>query len=88
MKLPEPEPQFRFCDRLWRLDFAWPDFMIAVEIDGGTYSGGAHVRGGGVQNDCDKRNRATELGWRVFRYTARDVRSGDAVKQISRMFGR
>lgn len=53
----------------WRFDFAWPHRKIAVEIEGGTWSGGRHTRGKGFEGDCRKYNQATVEGWRVLRYT-------------------
>src|SRR5687768_16750315 len=29
--------------RRWRFDFAWPELKVAVECDGGTFTGGRHV---------------------------------------------
>ena len=55
--------------RRWRLDFADPDTLTAVEIDGGEFSGGAHARGVGMANDYEKRNSATEMGWAIFQIT-------------------
>lgn len=55
--------------RKWRFDFAWPEKLIAVEIDGGTWSGGRHSRGTGFARDCEKLNAAALNGWRVFRFT-------------------
>lgn len=55
--------------RKWRLDVSWPDALVAVEIDGGTWSGGRHTRGKGFQEDCHKVNAAVALGWHVFRFT-------------------
>lgn len=40
--------------------------MIAVEIQGGVWSGGGHVRGKGYQNDCEKHNAGVMAGWKVF----------------------
>lgn len=56
--------------RDWRFDFAWPDAMVAVEVEGGTWTRGRHVRGGGFRGDCEKYNAACVLGWRVLRFTA------------------
>ena len=67
---PEPVREHRFCDRLWRFDFAWPDQMVAVECEGGIWSSGRHVRGNGFRKDVEKYNAALTLGWRVFRCTA------------------
>ena len=68
--LPVPETEYKFDHaRRWRFDIAWVGEAVAVEIDGGVYSGGRHVTGTGFTGDCIKLNRATELGWRVLRYT-------------------
>jgi very-short-patch-repair endonuclease len=82
--LPTAEREYRFDPvRRWRFDFAWPDFRLAVEVDGGTWSAGRHSRGPGFEADAEKLNAATALGWRVFRYTGTHVRTGYAVSQIS-----
>lgn len=57
-------------DRKWRLDFAFPSLLIAVEIEGR----GRHQTIAGVRADCDKYNRAAELGWRIFRFPATDIK--------------
>lgn len=85
-KLPTPEREYRFAaPRRWRFDFAWPDRMIALETEGGTWSGGRHTRGAGFEADCEKYNEATILGWRVLRVTAGQVTSGKAIAWIGRM---
>ena len=82
--LPKPVREYRFdASRRWRFDFAWPGFAIAVELDGGTHSGGRHVRGDGFERDVEKMNAATAAGWRVYRYTSGRVRSGFAVMQVA-----
>lgn len=55
----------------WRLDLAVPEYMIAVEFEGGGFvkGGGRHNRAMGAIADCDKYNAATVHGWRVLRYT-------------------
>ena len=86
LQLPEPVRGHKFHPRRkWEFDFAWPDKKIAVELEGGTWSGGRHVRGKGYENDCKKYNAAVELGWRLFRYTTKMVEDGDAVFQIERI---
>ena len=66
---PEPKREYRFCERRWRFDRAWPSAMVAVECEGGIWTRGRHVRGRGFERDCEKYNRATADGWRVFRLT-------------------
>ena len=74
--LPEPEREFRFHDvRLYRFDCAWPEHKLAVEIHGGTASGGRHVSPSGMKSDCDKANLALLLGWRVLTFTQTHIGS-------------
>ncbi len=81
--LPTPEREYRFHPRRrWRFDFAWPRYMLAVEVDGGIYSRGRHVRGAGFERDAEKRNAAVMAGWRVLHFTPRQVKSGAAVRAI------
>ena len=65
--------------RRFRFDFAWPEHMIAVEIEGGTYTQGRHVTGTGFAKDCEKYNLATLNGWRVYRFTTQMVKDGTAI---------
>ena len=75
-ELPSPRRELRFhAKRKWRFDFAWPGYRVAVEMDGGIFTGGRHSRGGPQYADgAEKRNAATMLGWRVLTYTTLDVR--------------
>jgi very-short-patch-repair endonuclease len=69
LDLPAPEREYRFDpERRWRFDFAWPSLKIAVEIEGGVWIRGRHVRPVGYLGDLEKYNRAVVLGWRVLRY--------------------
>lgn len=64
---------------------AWIDLKVAVEVDGGTWSGGRHTTGSGFQADCEKVNEAVLMGWRVLRFTSTHIKSGVAVQTIERM---
>ena len=55
--------------RRWRFDFAWPLFKVAVELQGGTFNRGRHVRPGGYAGDCEKLNAAQQQGWIVLWFT-------------------
>ncbi|CAJ0784694.1 hypothetical protein [Ralstonia chuxiongensis] len=84
-KLPVPVREYRFDpERRWRFDFAWPDQMLAVEIEGGTHSGSRHTRGAGFAADCEKYNAAVLAGWRLLRFTGAQVRGGAAINAVSR----
>jgi very-short-patch-repair endonuclease len=85
-KAPKAEREYRFCDRKWAFDFAWPAIKLAVEIDGGTASGKSrHSFGKGYEGDCDKLNTAVDLGWRVLRFSTNQVTTGKAIETTIRM---
>ncbi|HHQ4617455.1 TPA: hypothetical protein ACSP2N_001469 [Aeromonas veronii] len=74
---PDPATELVFHPkRKWRLDYAWPTRMIAVEIHGGIHSGGRHTRGKGFVEDRAKMNEARLLGWTVLEVTPEHVKSG------------
>lgn len=72
-----PAREYRFHDvRKWRFDFAFVAQLVAVEIDGGQYAkfGGRHS----TDADRDKLNHAAALGWRVFRFSPKQLRDDPA----------
>ena len=84
---PFPNEEFKFLsDRRFRFDFAWPSLKIAVEIEGGVWSGGRHTRGAGYSRDIEKYNLATRAGWKVYRFTPQMVKSGEAIVFMSSVF--
>jgi very-short-patch-repair endonuclease len=88
-----PVREYRFAEnRGWRFDFAWPDsgVKVAVELEGGVWTGGRHTRGAGFIADCEKYNFASEIGWVVLRYTRDDLekRSVQTIQQIRRVIER
>ena len=81
--LPEPVREFRFHPATKeRFDFAWPALMLAVEVEGGTWNNGAHVRPVKYAKDCIKYNEALLLGWRVLRFTREHVQDGRALRYV------
>ena len=71
--------------RKWALDFAWPKRQLALEVEGGVWTRGRHVRGKGFILDIEKYNAATLLGWRLFRIAPQMLHSGDALSLFTRM---
>lgn len=66
--------EYRFYKaRKWRFDYAMPLYKIAVEVEGGVWTGGRHIRPQGFLGDIEKYNTATLMGWRVFRVTPDDL---------------
>ena len=70
--------------RKWRFDFAWPSKMVALEVEGGTWSNGAHTRGKHYESDCEKYSEAAILGWKVIRVTGSMIKSGQAMDLLRR----
>lgn len=86
-RLPAPIREWHFHEtRQWRFDFGWPTRCIAVELEGGTWNVGRHVRGKGFENDCEKYAEALIAGWRVLRVTTAMVEDGRAIALLRRLF--
>ena len=81
------EREYKFHPkRKWRFDyFIYAKFGMvgrgcgpAVEIEGGIYSRGRHVRGKGYENDLEKYREAAALGYKVYRFSTQEVLNGTA----------
>lgn len=94
--LPVPQREWRFGRALnprreWRFDFAWPQLMVAVEVEGGLWVKGRHNRPIGAEADMVKYNEAAIQGWTVIRVSTGSngmVESGAAVELIARALRR
>lgn len=65
---PELEREFQFCpDRKWRVDYLHLPTKIIIELEGGVFSGGRHVRSKGFIEDAFKYNAASLMGYRLIR---------------------
>ncbi|WP_235204136.1 endonuclease domain-containing protein [Bordetella bronchiseptica] len=88
VRVVPPVREYRFAaPRQWRFDFAWPHARVAVEIEGGVWTGGRHTRGAGFVADTEKYNAAAIAGWRVLRFTEKAVRDGTAIAAIEQLLG-
>ena len=81
----------------WRFDFAWPDLMLAAEVEGITRWGrnkngsmklGRHQTATGMEGDLRKYDKAMGLGWTVYRCSGSMVKEGVAVGTIELLIGR
>ena len=60
-------------ERKWRFDYACPELKIAIEVDGGIFTGGRHSGGVGQLKDMAKMNAAASAQWLVFHATPDDM---------------
>lgn len=82
--LPTPEPEYVFAPpRKWRFDWLFAGWL-ALEIEGGVWTNGAHVRGEHFLSDIEKYNEAVILGFSVIRCTPDDVNTGAAFELLKR----
>lgn len=83
MGISKPVAEHRFEPlRRWRFDYAWPEAKIALEVEGGVWSGGRHTTGKGFVGDMAKYNRAAVLGWRVLRVQPRELLTLATVQMV------
>lgn len=54
-------------NRKWRIDYYLSELNLAIEVEGGVWSGGRHVRGKGFLKDMDKYNAITVAGIKLLR---------------------
>src|SRR5690349_12801706 len=77
--LPAFEREYVFAHsigRRWRFDFAWPQYRLAVEIEGlvvmriggELVCKGRHASIQGFKDDCEKYAWAVFFGWHVMRF--------------------
>lgn len=85
--VPAPVPQFgvQFEGRRYRIDLAYPDVRLAIELDGFA----VHGRRSSFEDDRRRQNDLVLLGWRVLRFTWRQLcREPDRiVEQIRALLG-
>lgn len=80
---PNWVPEYKFHQtRRWRFDMARPDIKLAVEIDGGCWTGGRHSGGKGQIADMEKGNAAIIDGWQVLHFPPEQIADGTAYRII------
>lgn len=77
--------EYRFHPtREWRFDFAIPTCRVAVEVEGGTFNGGRHIRPEGYLRDLEKYNEAAAAGWLLIRVLPSELLSLRTLQLIVR----
>ena len=84
-QLPRHVHEFRFCQRKWRADFAWPEDgrKVLLEVEGF-----GHHKLNRYRGDIEKYNEAAILGFCVIRVTGKMIRDGTALQLIERALKR
>lgn len=86
--MPRPELQFEVRDGSWvaRIDAAWPEVLLGVEIDGWTWHSSKSSR----HRDARRQNHLERLGWTVLRFFWEDVVSdkGYVLREIAATYHR
>ena len=82
--LPRPESQFRViaAGRCLRLDLAYPEHRLGLELDGWD----AHGSRGAFDRDRERANEVALIGWRLCRFTSRTTRAA-VVRVVSAALG-
>lgn len=90
--IPIPEHKFHMPgiifdkQRLWRLDLFWESAKLGLEIHGGVFVKGRHVRGVGMTKDCEKFSVLAIQGCRLLQVTTGQVDSGFVFKLLDEEF--
>jgi very-short-patch-repair endonuclease len=92
-KLPIPERQYKFDEsRKWAVDFAWPDYGLVMEVEGGIWlqaedgrsTGHAHpIR---FMKDIEKYNALAMAGFFLLRATPDQVKDQTAITVLMEWF--
>lgn len=71
--------------RKFRIDVAWPDHKVGIEVQGGVWIRGKHGRGSGVVKDMAKRNLQLLHGWRVIEVQPGELCMQETVSMVKRL---
>lgn len=83
--LPAATAEYQFAadlGRKWRFDFAWPEQMVALEVQGGIWTRGRHTRGAALKLEWEKLNTAAIMGWRILFCEPSAVTSHTLTRQL------
>jgi len=78
-----PEKRWKRCRRI---DFCWPAYKLALEIEGGAWTKKGHTNGVNFIADMEKYNELAFSGFFLLRVTPEQVEKGEALELLERWF--
>ena len=85
LDIPIPTKEYQFHHkRKWRFDYAFIDYKMAIEVEGGIWIQGRHTRPQGYINDMEKYNEANLMGWKIIRVAPKDLLKRETIDLIKR----
>ena len=83
----KPTQEYKFHpERRWLFDYAFPERLLAVEVEGGIYNGKAHGSISGIKRDIEKYSEAAAYGWRIVRVLPEDIGKKKTIDLIFRAY--
>ena len=81
--------EFQFNpNRKWKADYYIPELNLLIEQEGGVYTRQAHGSISGILRDIEKYNSATQLGYKILRFTPKQLytmEALDAIREIAKL---
>lgn len=72
--------------RRYRVDYAWPDIRLGVEIQGGVFTRGAHGSVYGILQGYKKANDAAANGWSLMYFLPSEMLKTDTLTSIKKAY--
>ena len=80
--VPRPECEYKFLkDRRFRMDYAWIEDKVFLEVEGGVWVGG-HTRPSVFVKNLEKYNLAAMNGWRLLRVEPKQLLTNATILMI------
>lgn len=83
--LPDPVPEYRFHPtRKWRIDYLFEanGRRVALEVEGGVWTGGRHTTGKGFMGDMEKYNAISTAGIVLLRTTPDRLMTAETIELV------
>jgi very-short-patch-repair endonuclease len=75
--------EYKFeASRKWKTDYYFPTACLALEIEGGAFTGGRHTSGTGFIKDIEKYNALTMKGIKLLRCTPNQLLHTNTINNI------